>query len=1299
MKMNVERRVLRRILLGTASGVAIALTMTAMTTEDALAQCAPAATAGDDVITCTTNGVIPNTDSGNDTLILQTGNYTGGVFELEEGSDFVSITAGANVVVTGEPVFGTGTAGAEGGPNDVNMLLVTGASTVDFTAGDVFMGDNADVVEVSGGSTLDARIDGNEGNDFVTITGGSTLNATGTAIDGEDGDDFINIDGSTISGTPAGTVAIQGGNDNDRIVITNSTISGRIDLGNGNNSATATVNAGFAGTAGAAGSPSPVQAVQTGPAGLYITSGIIQGTGISISGGTAEDTIEILGASQVANDINGFNGANTITVGGTTTVGGDILGGSDVDTVTVRDTAAIAGNVNVGTGDDVLNLNGGTIGGDVTTLGGMDTVNIGGTAITGEVDTGVDNDTVVMTGGSIGTAGANENLDTGTGDDTITFNGGTIFGDIQTRGGDDTVNMGGGTLTGVVDLNVANAGGQDTVNFTGGTTTISGIRQTTNRGVVNFAAGSTVNLTGAHLTGANRSVVDLGEDMDRMDLIGVTLNANDGAGGFWNLDFGTSDDTMTIDGGSVVNANIDMGTGADTLTIGNATINGQISGSGTTGDVFNINPGATLNAGIGSGDLFLGDFGDDFNINGGTINPNNLDAYTGVPARPDRYSLFAAGGTDEVGLFGGTVNGQVNLGGGADVLVIDAMGDEFTSRPDMPGTSAAPGLTPGAAFDALNIENAMFDGDAGADDAFVFDLPGNSSNDVVFKDFNDVYFYGQTFSFDNTPDASGRQQNSSFNFHLLSDATGAPTTLRQTDGALELFLSPTSSQFGDLIVGANNGIDMVDGVADDSITVRNLDLAANSFVRSDVNISTKVADTVRVQSNVNQPNTGTVTIDTRIIEAGAVDATGSVAIIDDLTRVDPDTPTSEAGITPSTVFVFANDPSSVARTYFLVDEGGNSNGVFLQWVTPVNNTTMAAPAAAASAGAAATGGAVGGVAGTVVGAVVGGIVGGAGTAPGPAPRVPGDPLIIDAPDDPGRPDIVDTDRPRDVVDTLDDDGLRARRTFGGSCHDNVSTWVDLSAARMERSATANGSAFNANGYGVTVGADADLGGYVLDRCDTWRVGLFGNFGRTDVTIAGGSTSEISSWLAGVYTSARYEQFYGTAMAFYGMNDTTTVNATLLNARTNEDSATVGGAGAVGALFEVASGLFVDPRISGHYLEINGDPYSDQFGLQYETDTTAARVEGSIGLIYNTMNQAGLPVSLEWRGGVAWDRTKSRTSSLGAVSTVTHEEVLLNTSVKVTTNVTEAFKIYGRVGGEFGADTTSFNGNVGFRLRF
>jgi len=996
-----------------------------------------------------------------------------------------------------------------------------------------------------------------------------------------------------------------------------------------------------------------------------------------VTGGADDDIITVTG-STISDTLDGGTGNDTITVSGSS-IGNDINGGGDNDTITVNGGSTIARDVDASSGDNTIILNGGTIGRDVTALGGNDTIRVNGAAVTRDVRAGA-------------------------GDDLVEFNSGSIGGNIETDSGDDTVNLGGGTLTGIVDLRNATVGGQDTVNFTGGTTTISGIVQTTNRGVVNFQAGSTVNLTGAHLTGVNRSVVDLGSGTDSMDLIGVTLNASDGGGGFWTLDFGSGADTMTVGGGSVVNANIDMGDDSDTLTIGNATINGQISGSVTGGDTFNINPGAVLNAGIGSGDVGPSDSADFFNVNGGTINPNTLD--TSTAGNPVRNSLFASTGGDQVGLFGGTISGVVNLGNGADALVIDAMGDEFTSRPDMPGTSAAPNLNPGGAFDALNIENATFDGEGGPDEAFVFDLPGTSSNDVVFKDFNDVFFYGQSFSFDNTPDGAGRQQNSAFNFHLLSDAVGAPTTLRQMDGALELWLSPTSSTFGDLVIGANSGVDMVDGVADDSVSVRNLELAAGSFIRSDVNISTQMADTINVQSNVNQPNSGTVTIDTRIIEAGPVASTGSVAIIDDLTRVDPDAPSTEADITASTTFVFANDPSSVARSFFLVDEGTGVNGVFLQWVTPVNNMTMAAPAAAASAGAAATGGAVGGVAGTVVGAVVGGIVGGAGPAPGPAGAapgpvrgVPGDPLIIGAPDDPGRPGIVDPDQPRDVVDTLDDDGLMARRTFGGSCHDNVSTWVDLSAARMERGATANGSAFDANGYGVTVGADADLGGYALDRCDTWRVGLFGSFGRTDVTVAGGSTSRISSWLAGVYTSARYEQFYGTAMAFYGMNDTTTVNATLLNATTNEDSATVGGAGAVGALFEVASGLFVDPRISGHYLEVNGDPYSDQFGLQYETQTTAARVEGSIGLIYNAMNQAGLPLSLEWRGGVAWDRTESRTSSLGQVSAVTHEEVLFNTSIKVTTNVTETFKVYGRVGGEFGADTTSFNGNVGFRVRF
>lgn len=1168
--LRMGQRFSRGLMLCSVSTTAMTLGLAVFAANPAQAACTGSTTAGDDIIECTTDGAPPDGGTGNDTLILNAGSYTGGDINLDQGNDFIDIRGDVNTLedlALGISVS-PGNEDPQGGNNvfqvightlNVNGVLSGGVVSPNFN-GVVGGGEYLDEFIITN-STVQGRFDLNNGNDIIRITNSTVAQQTGNVrvIEGENGSDFILIESGSVIGRADQTnnVLIDGGNDGDRIEINNSTVHGRIDMGNGDNDNSLAITAGFTGTAGAAGeSISVTEVVTTG--GLYIANSTVNGTNNTISGGTGNDYVEISGTSSIAEDINLFGGEDEILISGTTNVGG---------------------GVDMGVGNDIFGMSGGTV-------------------------TGL--------------------VDLGTGDDTVNLSGTVTIGALEGADGVETIDI---------------------------------------------AAGTTVNFTDASGLGAlvPGEVVDLGTDGDTLSVSG-TINALIG-GIYQTVSLGGGEDTFNLDGGTL-DANLDTGSDNDIINLNSGTVNGQVFGSDTVGDVFNVHAGVTLNNGLGSAlPVRRADEGDVFNIYGGTINANTLD----TSEADGGNAIFAGSGPDEVGLFGGTINGEINLGDGLDTLVIDFGGDEFAANPDLAGT----GLTaPAGATGPLNLASPRFNGDAGEDSAYIYDL--DPADDLIFESFNDVNMFGQAFSLDNT-EVAGEQQNTIDNLNLFTDAGGVHSTFRQTDGDL-IIRNEAGGSRGDLRVQTNNTVTMVDGVADDSITVQIYAPESGSILEVDTNPSLQTSDVLTVTS-VDRSNItagSPVLVDTRIIGGGAVPITGSIAIVDDDGRVDPAVPSPGDTLTPSEDFVFLNDPSSAARSYFLVDEGGSTNGVFLQWVTPASGATAGGAAAAAAAGAGSAGAAIGGAGNAVLAAISG-------------PNLPGLPET---------PRLSDPERPVDETDPYGDP--TGRQSFAGACADSTAAWIDLSAYRTDRDAVSSGgqtfAGYDTTGYGITVGGDIDLGGSLIEECGKVRVGAFASYGMASVSVEDGSSADVTSTMGGIYATLRQDEFYAMGMLVYGQLATEASNA-LLGATSEEDATLFGGLAAIGKQMALSENTFLDARLSAQMNQIEGAPYKDSMGLEFETNTVSQRYEASLGLVSAGVNELGQRVTGELRAAVIWDMSETEVGVGGLPVTNETEDLLLGLSARFTTQLTDSAKLYGRVATEFGDTTSTISGSAGIRFTF
>ena len=448
------------ILVGnTAPGVAVAATTTLNNATYArmssgASQPGISVTAG--TLTVVNGGIIEGADDG-----------------LRTATNGLSVTNQTTGKISGIPLTGTAGANSDGIQTPDGLLLNNSGTVVG----------NAFGVNAGAGLALPYNITNNAG---ATITG-VTRGVSATSA-------FIVINNGTISATGAGGNGIQ---ETTGAIITNNlgaTINGLVDAVQVTTGATIT-NAGIIASTGVLGT--------VGSDGIQLTDGTITNTG-TITG--ADRGIRYAGTTTTTT-------TNSGTISGVVAI--DYGAGASADTLTM--TAGTIGVLGTGTqavlfgaGNDVLNLQGGTITGIVDGGAGIDTINFSGgvATITGNV---TNFETIVRSGTGVATI-------TGTTmADQITINSGGLYlnGNVAPSTiGNTTLFLNGGVLggTGVWNGVVTQSGGMltpGTAPLAIGTLTLG-----------SDALGAKLIVTGGSL------LVNMNPSAQTSDLVIVSANAN-----------------------------------------------------------------------------------------------------------------------------------------------------------------------------------------------------------------------------------------------------------------------------------------------------------------------------------------------------------------------------------------------------------------------------------------------------------------------------------------------------------------------------------------------------------------------------------------------------------------------------------------------------------------------------------------------------------------------------------------------------------------------------------------------------
>ena len=652
---------------------------------------------GDDVITLAGATIIGAVDggAGDDAFVWSSGNlasFTGG-----DGSDAAVVTAteydGTQLLDGGDDLSGAdgfsdsltllGLSVTTSGANlnnweniivDGGTLGLTGTLAVG-TAGETATGltvTNAGVVDmgttltINGNVSVDAgaTVDATGGGAGVYIVSGNVSNdGTLTAQDGAVGDAF------TVNGDYAGggtyLIDVDFSTDTTDVLVVNGDISGvtMIDAGSIVSMASGNVvlvvdvsGASPAGSFVLAGGAVTVGSFTYDLAQIgldwYFTStcnGDHLIDGVSSVSGTpgcfAADTITVTDMAAVTGDIEGAGGEDIITVSGSASVNGIVHGGEagadassafDAGDFIVINTTGVVGGVDGDLGDDIINLQAGTISNNVEGDVGNDVISLAGARVIGVIDGGAGDDGFVWSSGKLMSFAG------GDGSDTAVVTAAEFDGTQVLDGGDDLSVADGFTdsLT-LQSLSLTTSGGNltnwENIIVDGGTLGLTGMLDV---GTASEAA------TGLKVT--NAGVVDMGT--------ALIVNGN-----------------VSVDAGAILDG---TGGGAGVYALnGNIANNGLItSQDGVVGDVVTIN-GDYSGFGELNVDVVLGDSAspsDQIIINGdvtGTtaINVTNVGgagALTGT-GPSDGIQIVDVSGTAEPGAFvlGGPVStGAFNYG-------------------------------------------------------------------------------------------------------------------------------------------------------------------------------------------------------------------------------------------------------------------------------------------------------------------------------------------------------------------------------------------------------------------------------------------------------------------------------------------------------------------------------------------------------------------------------------------------------------------------------------------------------------
>lgn len=743
--------------------------------------------------------------AGSNTVAVAAGATLAATGDLGDGADVLdaagTIDTGGGVLSlgAGDDVFNvydttdTRLATIDGGlGNDLLDVNVGAGNTVPLggLSGFESLGKSGDgTLEVHGASSfLDVNL--NDGTLRVTATGsiaanhttilaGATLELAGGGVySGTAGDDTFTVAGTVVSTGSPDTGRIDLGDGNDTFTIQDGAdLSGLAPEPVSGGAGTDTFVADLAGTATLGGAVDFETLTKTntgtlvvaGPAASsFSTVNVLDGTlDIGAAGsltGVQNATVAGGATLNIAGAFGFTNGADQFTVAGTVTGGSgiDMLDGDD--TFTIRDGAdlsGLAGPVDGGAGNDtfVSDIAGtATLGGAVNfeTLDktGTGTLIVAGPAASafttvnvegGTLDIGVNGAIDGVTTGTVA-SGAALNVDgryTGSaGNDTLTIAGAVRgTGDIALGDGDDVLTLDDGAdlggLGGALDGGAHGAGDRVVLN---------------NAGTLTFDAGNVVNFEFLQKDNAGEAILAGSATFDG----GTAINGGSliVAGALVTPAVALADDTAlaidgTLEGIGGTAATITGSTGTNTVTVtGTALAQGDL---GAGNDVLDV--AGTLDTG---GSMFaLGDGDDDFVVHDGTVVIGTIDGGAGLDSR-----VYDIDGTAEFGAllnFEGVTKrgtGTLNISGPGETdlqsveveggtLHIGAAGSVVASAGTTLDTRVASGAT-------LNVDGSFGCGDG--DDAMTVAGTVSGSGAVAMCGGDDTLTLQDGAVLDNTID-------------------------------------------------------------------------------------------------------------------------------------------------------------------------------------------------------------------------------------------------------------------------------------------------------------------------------------------------------------------------------------------------------------------------------------------------------------------------------------------------------------------------------------------------------------------
>jgi acrosin len=602
---------------------------------------------------------------GNNVQVASTATNASTTLNSGSGNDTVSVLADA----------GTTTINTGGGTNTVNVgstslpsgILTGIAATLTVNGNSTGGNDSINLVDASDANPRIVTLN------QASLTGASpaTINFnnfgltslyTGTANNQ-----------ITVTNTHAGITVIAAGTSSNTIALQQ--ISGPTTLQAGN-STIALQNAAAATTLSAT-APNQITIGNpvTGGRTLAGINAAVQLTGVSGSSALVDDSADTIARTASIN-AGGITGLSIGAIGYSGLAQLGVLLGSGGNTVTISNTTSnTPTTITGGAGNDVLNVQADSAPLTVAPAAGANTVNLGNSGLlAGLVSpvtvTSTGNDTLNVIDGADTTARTTASLDsnsiTGLGAASIGYSGVKNL-NLSLGNAADTLNIT-GTASGTQSaVHTGAAGTAVNIRATTGPLSIqSGAADTVNIGS-NGASAGLLNTINAPVSVTGNDTLNINDNADTSNVsaaltatgltgFGATAAINYSGLSLLNINLGTGNDVITVNGTAAGSTAVNSGGGNNAITIHATTAPLVINGGGTVqlgdGNVTSIIGAVTL-AGTGSDQLLLDDSSD-------TINQIGTMSATQLALGPALVS------------YSGTASAAIQLGAGTDLFTINS---------------------------------------------------------------------------------------------------------------------------------------------------------------------------------------------------------------------------------------------------------------------------------------------------------------------------------------------------------------------------------------------------------------------------------------------------------------------------------------------------------------------------------------------------------------------------------------------------------------------------------------------------